>query len=53
MATVINLSPVAKRPPIVTKSNVITAPNFSDIPVRTLCQQCWKPVLSQIKPTVG
>jgi lipopolysaccharide-induced tumor necrosis factor-alpha factor len=53
LATVVNVPPVTKIPPIVTKDGVMAGPNFDDVPVRTQCPQCRKAIMTQTKRTVG
>ena len=53
LATVVNVPAETKPAAIVTKDGVIAAPNYGDVPVRTLCPQCRKPVLTQVSHTVG
>jgi lipopolysaccharide-induced tumor necrosis factor-alpha factor len=50
MATVVHLPPVVNRSPIVTKDG---APNYGNVPVRTLCPSCRKAVMSQTTYTIG
>jgi len=49
MNTVVNI------PAVVTADGVrpITATNYDNIPVRTVCPRCHKLVMSQITPTIG
>jgi len=49
MDTVVNI------PAVVTANGrgTIIATNYGDVPVRTVCPQCHKPVMSQITPTIG
>lgn len=53
LATVVNVPPVTNIHPIATKDGVISGANFSDIPVRTQCPQCRKPIMTQVTPTIG
>jgi len=53
MATVINLPPVVTKQPIITRDGIITGTNYGDVPVRTLCPQCRRPVMSQTSKVSG
>jgi predicted RNA-binding Zn-ribbon protein involved in translation (DUF1610 family) len=35
------------------RTGVIAAPNFGDLPVRTLCTACRKAVMTTVTPSVG
>ncbi|CAF4324197.1 unnamed protein product, partial [Rotaria magnacalcarata] len=49
MNTVVNIEGGIKQD----GSGVVAAPNYSDFPVRTMCPQCRKMVMSQVTETIG
>jgi lipopolysaccharide-induced tumor necrosis factor-alpha factor len=53
LATVVNVPPAIKPIPIVTKDGVIAGTNFGDVPARTVCPQCRKPVMTLVEHTIG
>ena len=53
LATVVNVPSTTSGSLVITKDGVITGANFSDIPVRTVCPQCRKPIMTQVTNTIG